>query len=416
MNRSTSSFSIVGAGIVGLLIAYRANREHDFGQIRVFDEGPDPRHERQFGHVFGATYSGMDARHVSLTETGPWTVPHRAELIVRSAAKGGWNCLDARALSSTEHAWLKEFQDIARSPSGHSDNSDLVMGINRAGLSEWARLQDELPEVFRPISGLGRLPIVCANEEDLRSEHEAEYELDPINVTEATTDLAPEVDQLQAKQEEGVIYGAFLVAGNAYNVRTLCAKLIEWLEARGVQFHWNTRVDVDPQLSDLPQGDVILAAGVSTRSLSYLAESGLLLQGVMGCWTRIPNQGYLHPFKVLAKEPVNFINATPSSDSLILSGGYGWVGEHEYAEAQHLGEPICEAFMDEVDRFFLPTGRRRTPRETAICIRPALPSGVSAVRQITSLTPGRRIFVSIGHAAGGFTQAPEVARRVLELL
>ena len=46
-------------------------------------------------------------------------------------------------------------------------------------------------------------------------------------------------------------------------------------------FTRDTRVDVDPQLSDLPQGDVILAAGVSTRSLSYLAESGLLLQGVM---------------------------------------------------------------------------------------------------------------------------------------
>ena len=57
---------------------------------------------------------------------------------------------------------------------------------------------------FDPLVVLVDYQFVCANEEDLRSEHEAEYELDPINVTEATTDLAPEVDQLQAKQEEGV--------------------------------------------------------------------------------------------------------------------------------------------------------------------------------------------------------------------
>src|SRR4051794_33685937 len=106
--------SVIGAGIVGLMVAREATRRWPDVQVTVFDEGPDPRQQPGFAHTFGATYSGLDARHVSLTETGPWTSSSRIDLITEPpSADGGWNCLADVELSETEARWLREFRTIA---------------------------------------------------------------------------------------------------------------------------------------------------------------------------------------------------------------------------------------------------------------------------------------------------------------
>ena len=413
MSQHESSLSIVGAGIVGLMIAYKSVRREPNRKVIVLDEGPDPRTQPDANHRFGATYSGMDARHISLTETGPWTSREHHDLISKAAADGGWNCLAGERLSKSEQAWLDEFQRVARSPETHGANFDTVSEINAAGLEAWAELDQELPDVFQPTSDLGYLTIVCATAEDLASEQAAERDLDFVNVTAATLSLPDELEPLRPRLADQTICGSFLVAGTAYNVRTLCARLLTWLEHQGVELRWSRRVDTD--LTGLGR-DVIFAAGVSTMSTELLARSGVLLQGVLGCWAKVPNPGYRHPFKVYGAEPVNFINVTPNGQSMILSGGYGWVGERPYDEACRLGKPIADAFASEVSRFFMdgPTDLRNV--ETAVCIRPALPSGVPAIQQLDLRDESHRVFVCVGHAAGGFTQSPEVAQRVLALL
>jgi len=62
---------IVGAGITGLLAALKLHKDY---RVTVIDLGSDPRISSNFS---GATYSGLDVRHISLTETAPWTSQHR---------------------------------------------------------------------------------------------------------------------------------------------------------------------------------------------------------------------------------------------------------------------------------------------------------------------------------------------------
>lgn len=77
--------------------------------------------------------------------------------------------------------------------------------------------------------------------------------------------------------------------------------------------------------------------------------------------------------------------------------------------------PLRRAFADAVVRFFLDgrtAGLGGCP--AAMCIRPALPSGVPAIRCISR---GSRLgVICVGHAAGGFTQAPVMARLVADEL
>jgi glycine/D-amino acid oxidase-like deaminating enzyme len=198
-------------------------------------------------------------------------------------------------------------------------------------------------------------------------------------------------------------------------VRTLCTRLIDWLEDTNSVFRWSHRLDL-ADLEEVAEGDVIWAAGVSSGSVSLLAHHGVLLQGVLGCWITLPNTSISQPFKLLAREPVNFINATPVGKTLLVSGGYGWVGERPYAEAASLSRPLARSFEKEVQRLIRADVEGSLGYDSALCIRPSLPSGVPLIGQLRF--PGRRrpVLACVGHAAGGFTEAPAVADQVVELL
>src|SRR5580658_4668348 len=130
--KNQSQLSIVGAGITGLMVAYKASQKNPGRTIHVIDEGPDPRSVPRLSHRFGATYSGLNARHISITETGPWTTEHRLELFSRPAEQGGWNCLSNTSLTIDERQWLSEFNRIASDTQAHERNYRSVMELNRA--------------------------------------------------------------------------------------------------------------------------------------------------------------------------------------------------------------------------------------------------------------------------------------------
>ncbi len=406
--------SIVGAGIVGLMIAFEASFVRRPQEIAVFDEGPDPRLLPNGTHRHGATYSGLDARHVSLTETAPWTSPGRIALMHQAPVEGGWNCLTGVKLCKGEKEWLRQFVETAERPELHVSNYETVIALNREGLEAWSKLSAEHPELFSPTESSGALQIVCANAHDLASEHRAEHQLDPARVSRPTESFASGLAPLTAQLSTGTLHGSFSVAGMAYRVKTLCARLITYLETAGVCFNWSYRVDrLDPLQA---AGDQIWAVGASTVAPAFLAEHGVLLQGVAGCWVALPNPGFTEPFKILGPEPVNFINATPLGPSVLLSGGYGWVGERPYAEAESLSLALRTKFEACIARFFLRASETIPPQlPRGLCIRPSLPSGVPEVRVLYSYF-GQHQLVCIGHAAGGFTQAPAVAKLIVARL
>jgi glycine/D-amino acid oxidase-like deaminating enzyme len=224
-------------------------------------------------------------------------------------------------------------------------------------------------------------------------------------------------EPLDQKFRDGILHGSFTVAGNAYNIRKLCVNVIDYLEEHGVEFHWRnpiSLVDGGDRVTELPPGDIVWASGVSGGMSSFLADKKILLQGVLGCWVDIPNQGFSHPFKIYGKEPTNFINATPIGNRLLLSGGYGWVGTRAHAEVTKLAKPTMQAFLHEVSKFFFDGRALSDKYPLATCIRPSLPSGVTQIEEITY--QDRRVVTCIGHSAGGFTQSAHVADVVVEKL
>lgn len=414
---SVENITIVGAGVVGLIISNALQKKWPDCKIQIFDEGPDPRKQPECQHTFGATYSGLDARHISLTETAPWTASNRARLIRQDIAQGGWNCLSDVEISQTESAWLNAFENRARLPKTHSSCSNRVIAVNGRGMDGWHRLNAERPDIFTPTSEAELLPIICTSAEDLKSEWAAERRLDPLRVTNPVKGIPNGLAPLESRISDHTLHGSFLVAGTAYQVKTICCQLISELEITGVDFCWNSRIDVESDGGlPLPKGWVIWAAGASTVHTQLLHRAQILLQGVLGCWAELPNPGFTRPFKLLGVEPVNFINVTPVGGVLLLSGGYGWVGERPYHEAIIRAAPLVETFASEVNRLFQGTGAGIvSDARTAACIRPSLPSGEPLVKEL-HLWPKHRVVMCVGHAAGGFTQSPAVAERILSIV
>jgi hypothetical protein len=394
------------------MIAFEISGRWPARDIVVFEEGPDPRSLSDLWHRFGATYSGLDARHVSLTETGPWTSHERLPLMHRRSADGGWNCLTDVQLTAGEEHWLQEFIATAEQPALHAANYNIVADLNREGLDAWRCLSAMHPELFSPTETSGCLHIVCANSDDLANEQRAEHELDPENVSSPYQSLPDSLAPLERQFSAGVLYGSFTVAGMAYRVKTLCVRLITHLETVGVIFNWNHRANWDTDDYSLLGADEIWAGGVSTTTSAFLADNGVLLQGVAGCWIALPNPGLTESFKIFGPEPVNFINATPVGPMVLLSGGYGWMGQRPYPEVEALARPLRVKFEESVARFFCKAGEslpQDLPR--GLCLRPSLPSGVPEIRMLSRTGDLRRI-LCVGHAAGGFTQAPAVAKQV----
>ena len=308
-----------------------------------------------------------------------------------------------------EQRWLDEFCAVAADPVRHDTHVDSVYAMNLAGIEAWRSIIDLEPETFAPTNHDLELVIVCEQGDDLEAEYAVESRLDP----DAVHRLKAFPGDLSPLFADGL--GGFSVRGSAFLVKTLGARLIDRLENDGVAFRWDTFCEVDSFDAIASEAtDFVWAAGVSAGVSRSLLEYGVNLQGVMGCWLHMLGVPPVPPFKVLAREPVNFINCTSTSNGLLLSGGYGWVGHSTHTEAKTVAGLLLRHLESEVRRLMPGLDHYRVT-ESAHCLRPATPSGLPLVR-VLSLAGPHRAALCVGHAAGGFTQAPLAGARALDLL
>lgn len=388
---------IVGGGITGLLIALKLYKDH---QLTVIDIGPDPRFNV---HTFGATYSGLDARHISFTETDPWTSTDRIETIMTSSVDKGWLCIPKKDLTDFEKKWILKFQETARNELIHKSNTSEVIELNKRGILEWEKLGKEY-DFLKPISYESVMPIICRNREDLIGEYDFESSLDKRSRIYKNMILPNSLKPLLQRQEELGNLGYFTVYGKAYSIKTICNKLIDFLKSEGVSFLWNK------SYSNIPTDTIVWASGVSLEASNLLEKFSILLGGVIGCWIAMDNPGITQACKIYAGEPVNYINITPEGSNLYLSGGYGFVGVRPYGEAVKMAQPIIEYMTEEVKKWF-PGSKIKNK---AFCVRPSTPTGVPVlIKHKLNKIP---IIFAVGHCAGGFTQAPYTAERVKSLM
>ncbi len=400
---------IVGGGITGLITALKLYKDY---KITVIDAGPDPRAKE---HTLGATYSGLDARHISFTETAPWTSKSRHDLIVTASKDNGWLCIPKEKLNSIEQQWISEFQKTALDSEVHGQNIIDVIELNKKGIDGWEELSNEY-DFIKPVTDHHVMPIICRSKTDLLDEFSAEKSFDKRCKLYENETLPDSLLALAANQKELGNLGYFTLYGNAYYAKTLCYSLINFLESQGVDFLWNKHV-ADAMLFESKDhfpysvDAVAWCSGVSHHAAEILSGFNMLLCGVMGCWIEIDNPGITVPCKIYGPEPVNYINITPKGNKLLMSGGYGFVGTRTHGEAIELGKPIMDAMIEEVKKWF-----PKSPiKNQAYCIRPATPTGVPSVT-IDKLNKKFPIVVTVGHSAGGFTQAPNTAETIKEKL
>lgn len=370
---------IVGAGITGLLAALRLCKN---SKITVIDLGPDPRRSQ---NLSGSTYSGFDARHVSFTETTPWTSQHRFDLIMKSSAEGGWLCIPKDELNDFDKEWISQFQEASHNSDRHKENTLQVIELNKKGIAEWEKLANEY-DFLKPINDETVMPIICRTNDDLLSEFGFESSLDKRCKLYENT-----------KNDLGTV-GYFTLYGKSYLIKTICVNLINYLESQGVLFRWSepfSKADTDL---------IVWCSGVSAQASEILKEYDILFGGVIGCWILLNNPGITKACKIYGPEPVNYLNITPFEDKLFISGGYGFVGTRTYSEAVSLAQPIMDQMIKELKNWF----PESEIKEKAFCIRPATPDGVPILMK-DNLNHTPTIF-AVGHCAGGFTQAPYTAK------
>lgn len=394
---------IIGAGITGLITALTIHKDYS---LILIDAGPDPGID---DHKSGATYSGMDARHISFTETSPWTYKYRHELIVTDTRKQGWLCIPKDKLNLLEKRWISEFQETANNGTAHDRNTSEVIELNKKGILLWEGLQKKY-QFLKPVVNTDVMPIICRNIEDLRSEFKFEHNLDK-GVTLYEKEVLPEsLSPFRQHLKNLGEVGYFTLYGKAYPVKTVCKNIIVYLESKGVKFIWNKYVSAHnmKQINYIYKSTaVVWCSGISPQSALLLNRFNISLAGVIGVWVSIDNPGITVPCKIYGPEPVNYINITPHGSTLLMSGGYGFVGTRTYDEAVESAEPIMEAIIDEVKKW-LPESKIR---EKAYCIRPSTPTGVPTLvtRYLDDNTP---LIITVGHCAGGFTQSPNTAKSI----
>lgn len=386
---------VVGAGITGLLAALKLHKDYS---VTVIDAGPDPRIHN---NLSGATYSGLDARHISFTETAPWTSQKRHKLIITNSSNGGWLCIPKEDLNKFEKQWISKFQETTNSSDIHKANTSEVIDLNKQGISEWEKLGKEY-DFLKPISGGSIMPIICRSKEDLLDEFGFEHSLDDRVKLYEGAQLPKAIQPLNLNLDSLGRLGFFTVYGSTYQVKTLCNNLINYLESQNVLFKWNhffSKADTDI---------IVWCSGITPQSSLFLRSFNILLGGVIGCWVAIDNTGITQACKIFGPEPINYLNLTPVGSTLLISGGYGFVGTHFYDEATILAKPIMDSMVEEIKRW-LPKGKIK---EKAFCIRPATPNGIPILkRDNLNQTP---IIFAVGHCAGGFTQAPYTAKEIAE--
>jgi glycine/D-amino acid oxidase-like deaminating enzyme len=422
---------VVGAGINGLLTAYEVGKAIGFENVTIADQFPDPRSLPQFTHNGGATYSGGDARHVSITESSMMASSRRATLIGQPVEQGGW--------LGTNQPHADEFQasfvQAGNDPELLRREDERIFGLNREGMERWFALADELPGIVRPITDDRTLTIFCSSDELLRSEFESERELDPGRVR-LLHDAGAGYGAVQDVLSRTGSGGAFEVAGAAYQGKTLCVALIDELSTRGVQFKWEHRIGnafrrlpgyssadksfyYDAQRSGLrAYRGVAVCTGSSLPGYELAHEH--TPKSVAGLWIILPNPGISKPFKWIGvgeadPEPVNFVNVTPHGDLLYVSGGYTYVGDASVEDAATLVKPVFTQFFDQVKQWLaLPHAARLHDYQRAVCLRPVFPDSGAHITAIDSWFGN--VVVNRGHGAGGFTEAPAAAVLVVNAL
>lgn len=405
------NIAIIGGGIVGLMTAYLIRKLLPNTLLTIIDAGGDPRVEADlYSTTFG---QGSDARQFTGTESLSYQNPIHSRALRLSPGEhkkwAGWKLINEEKLTPSERRWRSEsayrFVNV-----GHTNlnNYDLQhTKLNFAGMELWNFLRSN-KKINDSCINDDCVYVLFQSKDAFMADSDSESQFDPLKrASVAKTNILSH--NLSNIFEENKVFPKCLrLAGSAWRIKSLGSYILSELEKdQQVKIIWHKIVK---STNDMHQADAIIWTVGTTHLLPDIYRKYSHVQGIAGCWLTTPNKGFNALFKVSLPQPSGYINITPDSESLHISGGFGWTGELSFYEAAALMEPIKEHFLTQIATLFkIPVEKLRNDREYpfGICVRPSTPTGLPDARNI-ELNGVRHIFIS-GSGKSGSTQAPILA-------
>ena len=436
-----SRVTLVGAGIVNLITAL-ALVEHR-ARVEVLEASPDPRTQPPW-QLLGATHGGANARMFCFTEADSYNekgdvVYAKMHQVLRSTvSRGGWLTMEPEHLDPLERAWIERFLTLPRWRA--EVFTEDIHGFNIESHTLWQELQAAAPQLF---TGAGYTPGILRlyAEADKAAAAEALHErLGSLERALDAGELVRRHPACSVAVANGEIARALEVRGFTLNIHTFVAKLLGYLEARGIRVRWNLPVRAVVRGADgcvgglqTPEGMVrsehyVLSPGVYGEALLAGSRSAGKMQGILGLWLCLPNPEprlrcsvKIHREGHVGEDSnVTLATGTGGRPVLILGSGYGYLGRRALDMSSPEVACLFAALEETAQRYF-PGAWQEAQRGTELdasrkaCVRPFTSTGLGLF-EVTSTAAGGRMVIASGHNTGGFAQAPAVAAAVTATL
>jgi D-amino-acid dehydrogenase len=415
--------TIIGAGIMGLITAFFLS-ENGY-TVHIIDEHNRPDSingiDKNEISCCGTTLDGCDARHASITETMPHAVFYRKESLGKYPLDhGGWRIIHDQ-FDNREIAWIDRFSELA----GHPELivyliNQFVSNINRRGIQLWEDIFRIYPQIVKDTIKNHRIIRVCSSLTSLNviSSFQINYHKNEDNLQRLShAEVLQRIPGLILKDGDA---GGIEVPGFTINDQQFCVNMIEFLETKSnVKFKWSTLIRSIDDISS--SSKIIFASSLNGLDIPLLSNISLAIQGVLGCWTKLPNiHSIKNGFKITEKEPIGVLNVTPSYDyqHLYITGGFAFCGHRGIIQSSYLDQ-LFDLFYSTI-RSYLPDEIEANESEIhtrKFCIRPMTPDGMPIIAKLNNdENKKQEIYFVGGTNSGGFVQAPFLATLILDLI
>ncbi|CAF3258595.1 unnamed protein product [Rotaria socialis] len=420
-SKQNEEITVIGAGILGIVTAFFLS-ENGY-KITIIDEHDRPNLVNKLRQheiaCRGTTLDGCDARQASITETMPHALFYRIDSLRKFPLdNGGWKIIPDQ-YTDQESAWVDRFSELAGYPELVVNLvNQFVSNLNRRGIELWEDIFQSYPQLVQDTIKNSRIIRVCSSSTSLNvvSSFQKKYHKNEDNLEILSrAQILEQIPGIELKDGDA---GGIQVPGFTVNHLKLCQNMIGYLEKNpNVNFKWSTKVN---SINNISSSKIIFASSLNRLDSSLLDNISLAIQGVLGCWIKLPNvHSIKHGFKIAEKEPISVINVTPSYDEqyLYVTGAFGFCGQRGIVQSSYLSQ-LVELFNSTI-RCYLPDEMEASESEIVpiqYCIRPMTPDGMPIIAQLAVQNKKQQVYFVGGTNSGGLVQSPILATVLLDLI
>jgi hypothetical protein len=298
---------LVGAGIMNLMAA-QLLAGHGY-QVRVVDQGPDPRScEPKDWTCLGVTSGGHNARMFTNTEAdnynehGSEIYPDMQSIFPKSVRDGGWSVKLPNDFSKYENAWVDAFERIPGWMAANFKRD--IHEVNCESGRIWKECMETNPQLFRDVGFHKDIIRMYVEPVALTASIKLNSRLGAILQTPSPHEFLEAYPGFRPAAESGHLVGCIAVDGFTVNIHLFVTKLVEHITALDGEFLWNCEVQdiqrnpegevtmLNSEKGDLEADHFVVSPGTAKNALLMARDARIwsTASWVYGCksptWTR----------------------------------------------------------------------------------------------------------------------------------